>query len=1538
MRNILILTGIIMILPITLVYGQIEPDPSQPIGPVTNVGLEYKFDPGFYDKILDIMDDPIIEGDPGIFDGTRYYDTILVISRGGIDGDATAKQNKESLLIKLNEIGARDIYVAEVLSFITASIPVGDVPGISIHDEVYALGDGEEVFKVELDSTLITLNAKSRTINNIQPGLNGSGVTVSVIDTGINHVSLNDKVIKRNYCPDGNCFIGTDLQSTNNMNLGILNNNTVTHGTKVAQIIASTGLIKSNGLAPGVNLLDAMWGYEYFADDGEIYTQIYSKYFINAIDWSHKNGADVINLSAGSGFCNVLDVTTYNLIVNESVDKGVVFVKSAGNSGYDKNTNRNVYNSITNPGCAENVITVGGIDRSIFYQTTIDKKSSRGPTINHMLKPDLSGVSVNLSLLDSKSPDKTDLNTGTSIAAPQVTSAVALMLQLDPTLTPAEVKSLLLLSADWKGPESCSSIQYETSTNRNDMCSFGYQPSSVSLSRRLDVLNNIGHGVLDIGQTLQYIKNGKHLIYDYLDTSTSSKNYTINIKNIKDPTKILLTWLVHPHGSIKDQVERDNVVPVSNLDFTIQCKDGTNHTVNSVNQTVEFIVFQPTSKGKCTITVSGTGLDDINKPVQNFALSSTAPFKQKGEKDKDIVGIYDTFHVSKETYTPIQLTSFYDGNDILQYRITKEPTQGTLSAIEFITNNRSRVTYTPNYDFTGNDSFQFQAFTDNMQGEIGTITLLPENLPPHTEIKDILYNNLHDMFIMTPIYNNDNNQYVHTDLIHINYDVESILVESNNVDNAIIKISANNSEIYRMVIPHDDTRMITFDNPMLITNIELVYEWLDESELGITEINNMNAIVGTIGVNMNNKTTSLNMFKQSNDKIYDLQHKDSITIKQSGYTEHAIVNFNITHDNINELKVTLRTPANKDIILVHESNNIDDISTLGEIQTSFDITGNTINHNIKGTWSLIIEDLRYNDFNGTLHNWSLNLVHKPDIIDINPIDGNVLFHETFDNLDRWTQTGNGMSIVNKFDDRHKTFALHNKTNNFLQIDPCEECKLTLKNGLDLSNYTDVMLSFWQYVPLPYDSDGMLILEIYNDYYDDYVYDYYLHESWLGLWYRDFISLNGFQIDNNNTIVFTNTITDKTSYIDDIIIFDGHIIHQADYHDAYILDRDDMVVSVFDGDLYITDINIKNITTNSRLTGIDLDDSKLYVSDTKNNKIYKYDLRTDKHEIFASTLNKPKGIEIIDDYNIEELYVATSKGIEKFGNTGKSLGLFGDAKRMGGLNNTFPMTTSDVTICEYDNSDNDKIFNLYVVDNMRDIVYYYDNNGNYLNKMKMNGDITGITCSLDYDNNINNIFLYVSINNEQQDYISKISINNHIVIENITNNINNPRGMDMGDHIHYDGKLHIINNDHYYIIDNNKITKSNKLLNKPIDVAIGHYYYNTTRSIDYKPTSEINTVENNRPKITTPKDTQIFKVLQNNTITINIQSTDQDNDSLTLSIDPDMIPPSNINLIDNGDGTGTVQINTDLPIGDYIFWVQSNDGTNDDEVQLMLEIR
>lgn len=68
--------------------GSVTPDivPSDDgVGPVGETGAEYKFDEGFYDEISQLIDTTPQDGDPGVFEDTRYYNVILVVSRD--DGD-----------------------------------------------------------------------------------------------------------------------------------------------------------------------------------------------------------------------------------------------------------------------------------------------------------------------------------------------------------------------------------------------------------------------------------------------------------------------------------------------------------------------------------------------------------------------------------------------------------------------------------------------------------------------------------------------------------------------------------------------------------------------------------------------------------------------------------------------------------------------------------------------------------------------------------------------------------------------------------------------------------------------------------------------------------------------------------------------------------------------------------------------------------------------------------------------------------------------------------------------------------------------------------------------------------------------------------------------------------------------------------------------------------------------------------------------------------------------------------------------------------
>ena len=191
---------------------------------------------------------------------------------------------------------------------------------------------------------------------------------------------------------------------------------------------------------------------------------------IAALDWILVNGAShgiqVVNLSLGKA---VEESVVYDPLVKaaEAVwDAGFVVVASAGNYGRDGHF------TITSPGNSRKVITVGsltdngtGDDFSDDYASTY---SSRGPTVvDHVVKPDLvapgnrlvaalSGSSKLAALLPGNvvacsategCADDYIALSGTSMATPVVAASAALMLQKDPTLSPATIKARLMRSA-----------------------------------------------------------------------------------------------------------------------------------------------------------------------------------------------------------------------------------------------------------------------------------------------------------------------------------------------------------------------------------------------------------------------------------------------------------------------------------------------------------------------------------------------------------------------------------------------------------------------------------------------------------------------------------------------------------------------------------------------------------------------------------------------------------------------------------------------------------------------------------------------------------------------------------------------------------------------------------------------------------------------------------------------------------------------------------------------------------------------------------
>ncbi len=290
--------------------------------------------------------------------------------------------------------------------------------------------------------------------------ITGQGIRIAVLDTGVDftHPAL------------GGC-IGASCKVVAARNT-IVNNDDVTdvhsHGTHVA----ATALGKDsngNGVAPDASLIAVkVLGDDGFGTDSSILAGLDFALDPDG-DPATDDGADVINLSLG-GPGN--ENSPLSQAVNAAVQSGAVVVVAAGNN-YD-------YLTIGSPGAAKDAITVTNANSN----DQIDASSSRGPLQGaSFLKPDLSAPGTDI--MAAKPGGGYQSKTGTSMAAPHVAGAAALLLQAEPNLTPAQIKHKLVHSAD-----KISANAAETGAGRLNV--FNALKQSLALDTQAFLLGRIG--------------------------------------------------------------------------------------------------------------------------------------------------------------------------------------------------------------------------------------------------------------------------------------------------------------------------------------------------------------------------------------------------------------------------------------------------------------------------------------------------------------------------------------------------------------------------------------------------------------------------------------------------------------------------------------------------------------------------------------------------------------------------------------------------------------------------------------------------------------------------------------------------------------------------------------------------------------------------------------------------------------------------------------------------------------------------------------
>ena len=350
--------------------------------------------------------------------------------------------------VKIVVTGKWDNFVTVSCNDTTLIDRIAALPFVLSTEKVWiSPGAGKPSMATERDSVLNqpTIHPDSiygRAITQIQmsngdklheAGFKGQGMTIAVIDAGFHNV---DKITAMQNIR----ILGT--KDFVNQQADIFAESS--HGMSVLSCIGMNRPDIMTGTAPEASF----WLLR--SEDEYSEHLVEQDYWSAAVEFADSVGVDVINTSLGyysfddkSKNYKYRDLDGRHALMSRQAshiaDKGMILVCSAGNSGAGS------WKRITPPGDADNVLTVGAIDKRAVLATF----SSVGNTADHRVKPDVVAVGVGSDVI------RTDGNqgraNGTSFSSPIMCGMVTCLWQACPTLTAKEVIELVRRSGDRAG-------------------------------------------------------------------------------------------------------------------------------------------------------------------------------------------------------------------------------------------------------------------------------------------------------------------------------------------------------------------------------------------------------------------------------------------------------------------------------------------------------------------------------------------------------------------------------------------------------------------------------------------------------------------------------------------------------------------------------------------------------------------------------------------------------------------------------------------------------------------------------------------------------------------------------------------------------------------------------------------------------------------------------------------------------------------------------------------------------------------------------
>ena len=348
-------------------------------------------------------------------------------------------------------------------------------------------------------------------------GYYGQGVRVLYIDTGfeLNHEAYDSLNLIGQYD-----FINNDQNAANETNQEILENQD-DHGTLCLSVMA--------GYSPG-SLIGPAFKSEYLLAKTEIMAEEIQQEednYIAALEWGESLGADIACASLGYlDWYSYEDLDGNTAATTKAIDiasgLGVLCVNSAGNEGNDP-----WYHIIT-PADADSVLSVGAVDAN----DVIANFSSRGPTFDGRIKPEVCARGVSTYCVRSNTENIYRNASGTSFSAPLAAGAAAVIMSANPEWTNMQVREAIMMTASqFNSPDNdyghgilntwsainyqfTASVKGETFLPNAISVNNAYpNPFNLEISIKIDGLSNDQHltvGVYDIhGKLVKYLHNQK---------------------------------------------------------------------------------------------------------------------------------------------------------------------------------------------------------------------------------------------------------------------------------------------------------------------------------------------------------------------------------------------------------------------------------------------------------------------------------------------------------------------------------------------------------------------------------------------------------------------------------------------------------------------------------------------------------------------------------------------------------------------------------------------------------------------------------------------------------------------------------------------------------------------------------------------------------------------------------------------------------------------------------------------------------------------